>query len=282
MSFSFDEILKAYEFYKQYQLKKPSSYHHERFIFPLFSGTYFCYRKIDVLRVISIAKALSENPKYIDIGCGNGDFLRRIRKYLPQSIGIEQNLLPLYLLKKTKPNYIYSTPIEFFTNNHKFDLAFVGWMQPGIDFRKYVAKLANCIITTFDSGGQCGINGGCEYEEFDFQKIASWRTPSWIDVNIELMNNYYTGSLTNKANLRQHLSRLRTANNFWYVYSINSISNKITTALKSQIQKEENDHLFSREKFDFEVVLDKCGFGYYEKLSSLLSTEKRLWKVHFN
>jgi hypothetical protein len=96
------------------------------------------------------------------------------------------------------------------------------------------------------------------------------------------MNNYYTGSLTNKANLRQHLSRLRTANNFWHVYSINSISNKITTALKSQIQKEENDHLFSREKFDFEVVLDECGFGYYEKLSSLLSTEKRLWKVHFN
>ena len=268
MSFSFDEILKAYEFYKQYQLKKP------------FSGTYFCYRKIDVLRVISIAKALSENPKYIDIGCGNGDFLRRIRKYLPQSIGIEQNLLPLYLLKKTKPDYIYSIPIEFFTNNHKFDLAFVGWMQPGIDFRKYVARLANCIITTFDSGGQCGINGGCEYEEFGFQKIASWRTPSWIDVNIELMNNYYTGSLTNKANLRQHLSRLRTANNFWHVYSINSISNKINTALKSQIQKEENDHLF-REKFDFEVVLDECGFGYYEKLSSLLSTEKRLWKVHF-
>ena len=282
MSFSFDDILKAYEFYKQYQLKKPSPYHHERFIFPLFSGTYFCYRKIDVHRVISIAKALSENAKYIDIGCGNGDFLRRIRKYLPQSIGIEQNLLPLYLLKKTKPDYIYSIPIEFFTNNHKFDLAFVGWMQPGIDFRKYVAKLANCIITTFDSGGQCGINGGCEYEEFGFQKIASWRTPSWIDVNIELMNNYYTDSLTNKDNVRQYLSRLRTANNFWYVYSSNSISNKITNALKSQIQKEENDHLFSREKFDFEVVLDECGFGYYEKLPSLLSTEKSLWKVHFH
>ena len=281
MSFSFDEILKAYEFYKKYQLKKLSS-HHERFIFPLFSGTYFCYRKIDVHRVISIAKALSENAKYIDIGCGNGDFLRRIRKYLPQSIGIEQNLLPLYLLKKTKPDYIYSIPIELFTNEHKFDLAFVGWMQPGIDFRKYVAKLANCIITTFDSGGQCGINGGCEYEEFGFQKIASWRTPSWIDVNIELMNNYYTDSLTNKDNVRQYLSRLRTANNFWYVYSSNSISNKITNALKSQIQKEENDHLFSREKFDFEVVLDECGFGYYEKLPSLLSTEKSLWKVHFH
>jgi hypothetical protein len=60
------------------------------------------------------------------------------------------------------------------------------------------------------------------------------------------------------------------------------MSNKITTALKSQIQKEENDHLFSREKFDFETVLDECGFGYYEKLSSSLSTEKHLWKVNFH
>jgi hypothetical protein len=282
MSFSFDEILKAYEFYTYYKLQKPLSCHHKRFIFPLFSGTYFCYRKIDVLRVISIAQALSVNAKYIDIGCGNGDFLRRIRKYLPQSIGIEQNLLPLYLLKNTKPDYIHSIPIELFTNTYTFDLAFVGWMQPGVDFRKYVAKLTNCIITTFDSGGQCGINGGCEYEEFGFYKIASWRTPSWIDVNSELMNKYYTNSLIDKVTLRQHLSRLRTANNFWYVYSIRSNSKEITTALKSQIQKEEKDDLFLRERFDFEVILDECGFGYHEKLSSLLSTEKHLWKVQFH
>jgi hypothetical protein len=155
-------------------------------------------------------------------------------------------------------------------------------MQPGVDFRKYVAKLTNCIITTFDSGGQCGINGGCEYEEFGFYKIASWRTPSWIDVNSELMNKYYTNSLIDKVTLRQHLSRLRTANNFWYVYSIRSNSKEITTALKSQIQKEEKDDLFLRERFDFEVILDECGFGYHEKLSSLLSTEKRLWKVQFH
>src|SRR5215210_2482649 len=99
MSFSFEEILKAYEFYKQYKIQKTSYCHHERFILPVFSGTYFSYRKIDVLRVLSIAKALSDNAEYIDIGCGNGDFLRKIRKYLPHSIGIEQNLLPIYLLK---------------------------------------------------------------------------------------------------------------------------------------------------------------------------------------
>jgi len=281
MSFSFDEMLKAYEFFKQYKSQNPPM-HHERFIFPLFSGTYFCYRKIDVLRIISIAKSLSNNATYIDVGCGNGDFLKRIRKYLPKSIGIEQNLLPFYLLKKVKPDYIYSIPIEMFTYKSKFDLAFVGWMQPGVDFRKYVSKLTNCIITTFDSGGQCGINGGCEYEEFGFIKIASWRTPSWIDVNSELMNSYYTNSLKDRVTLRQHLSRLRTANNSWYVYSIRSISKEITTALKSHIQKEEKDDSFSREIFDFEAILDECGFRYHEKLSSLLSTEKHLWKVQFH
>ena len=121
-----------------------------------------------------------------------------------------------------------------------------------------------------------------KFEEFGFYKIASWRTPSWIDVNSELMNNYYTNSLIDKVTLRQHLSKLRTANNFWYVYSIRSTSKEITTALKSQIQKEEKDDLFLRERFDFEVILDECGFGYHEKLSSLLSTEKHLWKVQFH
>ncbi|MDF0681652.1 MAG: hypothetical protein P0116_11885 [Candidatus Nitrosocosmicus sp.] len=42
---------------------------------------------------------------------------------------------------------------------------------------------ADVIITTFDSG-QCGMNGECEMDEYGFEKIASWITPSWIDVNI--------------------------------------------------------------------------------------------------
>ena len=40
------------------------------------------------------------------------------------------------------------------------DVAFVGWMEPGQDFRKFVAKCAKCVITTFDTGGQCGMNSG--------------------------------------------------------------------------------------------------------------------------
>jgi len=61
-----------------------------------------------------------------------------------------------------------------------------------------VARSTNCIITNFDAGGQCGINGGCEYEEFGFERIAWWRTPSWIDVNYQIMNNYQCGTYTQK------------------------------------------------------------------------------------
>ena len=57
---------------------------------------------------------------------------------------------------------------------------------------------------------------------------------------------------------------------------------RITDCFKSANSKEKKiDYLFSKEKFDFEDVLDECGFGYYEKLPSLLSTKKHLWKVHF-
>ena len=224
MSFSLTEILKANTLYKQFK-SQDTPLHHERFIFPLFSGTYFCYKKIDVLRIVAIAKALSSNPTFIDIGCGNGDFLGKIRTYLPKALGVEQNLTLFYILNKQKPYYIRSFQLEVLNlKKNSFDIAFVGWMQPGTDFRAHVSKLSECIITTFDSGGQCGINGGCEYEEFGFQKIASWRTPSWIDVNTELMNKFYTKSIKSNFNF---LSSLRTANNLWYVYSTPKKSDKI-------------------------------------------------------
>ena len=56
-------------------------------------------------------------------------------------------------------------------------------MEPGVDYRDKIAEKTDVIITTFDKGGQCGINGGCEMEGFGYEKVASWITPSWIDVN---------------------------------------------------------------------------------------------------
>ncbi len=282
MPFNLSEIIKAYFSYLDFKKKSVDS-HHERYIFPLFCGTYFVYRKIDILRIVAIAKSLSSKPTYVDIGCGNCDFLEKILEYIPNAIGIEMDLSIYYLLGKKIPKYVISLPVENI-NNRKFDLSFVGWMEHGIDFRKNVAKFSKCIVTTFDIGGQCGINGGCDYDDFGFSLVASWKTPSWIDVNTELLNKYYT--LSNDVKKYEQLSKFRTAHNLWYIYSDQENYSKIKNGLIKFLEFEEK--LISTNRYDFETILDELGFKYGEKLSIFSSdkninkTNEQLWKVVFH
>ncbi len=275
MPFSLDELLAAYSAYRRFIACKPNP-RHIRYIFPLFEGTYFTYRKIDVLRMTNIAKSISARPSFIDIGCGYGDFLTKVREHISDAIGVEKEYSLFHLLKKPKPDYIYLDSIEGFTKKAR-DIAFVGWMEPGIDFRKFVASMAKCIVTTFDEGGQCGINGGCEYEEFGFERIAHWRTPSWIDVNTELMNKYYTPSLLSQENIRHRLKSLRSSHNLWYVYSKTEISDDIRNGLLDWLRNEE----FVMERYDFESILDECGYHIKEKLPTSISKDP-LWEVIFD
>lgn len=278
MPFKDEELKKAYLIYQQFKDHNPLSYH-ERYIFPFFAGSYFAYRKIDVLRIVEIARSISNKPNYVDVGCGYGDFLNKIRDFIPNAIGIEKEISIFYIFQKPRPEYIYSTAIEWYETK-TFDVAFVGWMDPGVDFREFVARTAKCIITTFDSGGQCGVNGACEYDEFGFKRMAWWRTPSWIDVNNELMNRFYTPALTTDEKKKQELSKIRTAHNFWYIYTRPEILDKANIALKSWLHKEEQ--VFATERFGFESVLDECGFHYMEELPAILSKDKRLWEVMFD
>ncbi|HET7390880.1 MAG TPA: hypothetical protein VFJ51_08655 [Nitrososphaeraceae archaeon] len=278
MPFKEEELKKAYLIYQQFKDHNPLSYH-ERYIFPFFAGSYFAYRKIDVLRIVEIARSISNKPNYVDVGCGYGDFLNKIREFIPNAIGIEKEISIFYIFQKPRPEYIYSTAIEWYETK-TFDVAFVGWMDPGVDFREFVARTAKCIITTFDSGGQCGVNGACEYDEFGFKRMAWWRTPSWIDVNNELMNRFYTPALTTDEKKKQELSKIRTAHNFWYIYTRPEILDKANIALKSWLHKEEQ--VFAAERFGFESVLDECGFHYMEELPAIVSKDKRLWEVMFD
>jgi hypothetical protein len=270
MPFRLSDLQQAQQAYRQFLEQDPPA-HHARYIFPFFAGSYFAYRKVDVLRIVAIAKAVNDNPSYFDVGCSYGDFLARVREYLPQASGVEKEGGIFYALGAPKPDYIEVTGIEFISR--PVDVAFVGWMEPGTDFRKQVAKAARCVVTTFDAGGQCGINGGCEYDEFGFDRVAWWRTPSWIDVNAELMNRYYTPSLSEEK--KAQLAKLRGAHNFWYVYARPEIAGKIRQALERQLAKEDK-----KDRYDFEDVLDELGFGYKEELS-MLTSAKRLWEVMF-
>ncbi|HVX01621.1 MAG TPA: hypothetical protein VHA09_00545, partial [Nitrososphaera sp.] len=78
MPFKLDELQSAHKAYRQFLEKKPPA-GHARYIFPFFAGTYFAYRRVDVLRVAAIAKSVSDKPSYLDVGCGYGDFLKRVR-----------------------------------------------------------------------------------------------------------------------------------------------------------------------------------------------------------
>jgi SAM-dependent methyltransferase len=280
MPFKVDELQKAYLAYQQFKARNPLPYH-ERYIFPFFAGSYFAYRKIDVMRIVQVAKSISGKPNYVDIGCGYGDFLRKVREFLPSAVGIEKDGAIFYILQKPRPDYIYSSAIEWFFEAKTFDVAFVGWMEPGVDFRQFVARSAKCIVTTFDAGGQCGINGGCEYDQYGFEKIAWWRTPSWIDVNTELMNKFYTPSSIIDEKKKQELAKIRTAHNFWYLYTRPEIKDEVIASLNSWLEKEEEE-LLAKLKFDFESILDECGFHYKEELPAILSKDKRLWEVRFD
>ncbi len=246
--------------------------HHERYRFPYLCGSYFAYRKIDVMRVVAIAKSISQRPRYLDVGCGYGDFLEKIREFMPNAIGIEKDDDIFYNFNMIKPDYIHFQDASLNIDD-EFDVIFVGWMDPGIDFRKNVADKTEVVITTLDEG----ISLAAEYEDQGFERIVEWRTPSWEDVNIELMNRYYTGI---SKNAYRQLSDLRGAHNLWYVYSRNPQNfEKIRTSLRLCLRQE----LLVPSHYNFESVLDDCRFGYLEQLFYIGRRIKlnRLWKIIF-
>jgi SAM-dependent methyltransferase len=276
MPFKTADLQKAMTSLEQFKTYTMSP-HHERYSFPLLRGTYFTYRKVDVLRLISISKAVAKNgkPRYLDVGCGNGDFLSKIRAFIPNAVGIDNDARIFYYYKKVKPDYIKIADARWGID-HQFDIIFVGWMEPGIDFRDAVAAKADVIVTTLDQG----ISLAAEFEGNGFERIAKWRTPSWEDVNTEIMNRYYT-KMSNKNYL--FLSKLRAAHNLWYVYSSkHSKSEVIKSILMQRLEDEKKDVC---ERYEFEDVLDECGFRYLEQLQNLslyAEIKERLWDIHFN
>jgi hypothetical protein len=264
MPFNIEDLRKAKQALAQFRSAAVSPYH-ERYSFPFFAGSYFAYRKVDVQRVAAIARSISGSPSYLDIGCGYGDFLKHVREFLPDAEGIEKDGSLFYGLGVAKPEYIRIADAHLIGG--KYDLIFVGWMEPGQDFRDPVARSTDVIVTTLDQG----ISLAAEFDGHGFQKIAWWRTPSWEDVNIEIMNRHYTKMSDGK---RVELAKMRGAHNLWYIYSRPQKATAIKEALKKQVGKEPTG------SYDFENVLDECGYGYLQKLENP-AAPGLLWQVRF-
>jgi SAM-dependent methyltransferase len=271
-SFDIQDLIKArisLEQFKTYSVSR----HHERYSFPFLLGTYFAYRRIDVLRVVSIAKAISNEPKYVDVGCGYGDFLNKIREFLVNAIGIEKDARIFYNFNIPKPDYIRIADARWGIEE-EYDLIFIGWMDPGVDFTHAVAAKTNAVVTTLDQG----ISQAAEFDAHGFKRIAYWRTPSWEDVNTEIMNRYYTKM---SAQTRQALFEMRGAHNLWYIYiKKHTTSEVIKSALLQRLEEEKKGQ---QERYDFEDILDECGFMYLQKLQNPSSEGELdlLWEIKF-
>jgi hypothetical protein len=88
------------------------------------------------------------------------------------------------------------------------------------------------------------------------------------------MNRYYTKGLDEKK--KEQLAGLRSAHNFWYVYARPDIARVVRSGLESQLENENPS-----DRFDFESVLDECGFCYRQNLPGLTSGST-LWQVIFD
>src|SRR5919199_820266 len=230
MPFKREDLKKALESLQAFRAFSASPYH-ERYSFPFLRGTYFAYRKIDVLRVVSIANSIADNPRYLDVGCGYGDFLKKIREFIQCAIGIEKDASIFYSRGISKPEYIKIADAQWGIDQ-KYDLIFIGWMDPSVDFRDQVSAKTDVVVTTLDEG----ISLGAEFDAHGFERVATWRTPSWEDVNTEIMNRYYSKI---SAQTRRILYELRGAHNLWYVYSNKpKISETIKSALVHRVEEE--------------------------------------------
>jgi hypothetical protein len=70
---------------------------------------------------------------------------------------------------------------------------------------------------------------------------------------------------------------MRGAHNLWYVYAKPQKIWSVKAALKRQLEKESP----SNDQYEFESVLDECGYGYLQKLENPAMLEP-MWQVQWN
>jgi hypothetical protein len=74
---------------------------------------------------------------------------------------------------------------------------------------------------------------------------------------------------------RTELARMRGAHNLWYVYAKPAKANTVREALKKQVEKEPVG------SYDFEAVLDECGYRHLQKLENPAAPEP-MWQAQIS
>lgn len=88
-----------------------------------------------------------ETKKLLDIGCGSGDFLSSISKYIPDSIGIEEYEYNCKKYNNIKMCNIFNNGLE----DHSFNIiTALDVMEHIEDENKFLNEIKRLLITKYD------------------------------------------------------------------------------------------------------------------------------------
>lgn len=119
----------------------------------------------------------ARRPEVVDVGAGTGLLARLLRE-----AGLDVRALD------PAPPAVRFVPVERLeaAAMPEADVAIVSWMEAGRDYREAVARAAPVIVNAYDVEGGCGVMGAVDFAPLGFQRVVSWRTPSFEDVEFVL------------------------------------------------------------------------------------------------
>lgn len=133
-------------------------------------------RALDVARIAAALRVAG--PRVADVGAGTGLLARLLAE---AGVPVEAS--------DAAPPPVLHHPVaraEADALAGPFDAIVVSWMEAGKDYRESVARLAPVVINVYDVEGGCGVMGAVEFTPQGFIEAASWRTPSFEDVEFAL------------------------------------------------------------------------------------------------
>lgn len=136
-------------------------------------------RERDVARIAAALRVAGR--RVADVGAGTGLLAALLERH---GVAVEAS--------DAAPPPVQYTRVakdEASTLSGPYDALVVSWMEAGKDYREACAWLAPVVVNAYDVEGGCGVMGAVDFAPFGFREAASWRTPSFEDVEFALLRN---------------------------------------------------------------------------------------------